>query len=334
MIGPLDLTADVVVRRVVEIQRAAYALEAELIGSRNIPPLNESESDVAELDLEWLCWSDGEQILGVIAWTDDGEALDIDRLAVDPAHARRGIGLTLVNSLPNRRLTTVSTGLANARARALYEALGFDAVATDRPTPGVEVVHFERRLGFVSMGDRPTKSVVTVLVDTLDDVHAQLIDRCQGLTEAEYLWEPTKECWTVRSTGDGAWIVDHERPEPVPAPITTIAWRLWHIAIDCFEGYSSQSWGSSGTQMKGQQWVGSPPEALELTTAAYRCFRSGVVGAGDTGIWDQLGPDWGPWQRHSMVDLVLHAQHELAHHSGEIGLLRDLYRSGLAERGG
>ena len=38
-----------------------------------------------------------------------------------------------------------------------------------------------------------------------------------------------------------------------------------------------------------------------------------------------LGPRWGPFAEHSLVDLVLHALHEVTHHAAEIALLRDLY---------
>jgi hypothetical protein len=30
--------------------------------------------------------------------------------------------------------------------------------------------------------------------------------------------------------GSGEWVIDYEVPDPKPAPVTTIAWRVVHIA--------------------------------------------------------------------------------------------------------
>lgn len=53
----------------------------------------------------------------------------------------------------------------------------------------------------------------------------------ETLTDEEYLWEPVPGCWSIRPAGPGgrgefeqAW------PDPEPAPVTTIAWRLSHLA--------------------------------------------------------------------------------------------------------
>src|SRR6476659_10480453 len=69
--------------------------------------------------------------------------------------------------------------------------------------------------------------------------------RLEGLTDEEYFWEPVRGCWSIRprdtsavpmSEGSGKWTVDYVFPGPVPAPVTTIAWRLAHIIVSCL-GY-------------------------------------------------------------------------------------------------
>jgi len=56
----------------------------------------------------------------------EGSVVDIDRLIVDPARLRRGIGARLVRrALGLASGARVSTGRANAPARSLYERLGF-----------------------------------------------------------------------------------------------------------------------------------------------------------------------------------------------------------------
>ena len=62
--------------------------------------------------------------------------------------------------------------------------------------------------------------------------------RLDRLTDEEYRWEPVPGAWSVRprvvatapmAVGAGANVIDYEYPEPVPAPVTTIAWRMGHI---------------------------------------------------------------------------------------------------------
>src|SRR5947207_14817459 len=68
-----------------------------------------------------------------------------------------------------------------------------------------------------------------------DYVYDRLRNRVADLDDAEYLWEPAPDMWTIHQT-DGRWVADWARPDPVPAPVTTIAWRSWHIA-DCLASY-------------------------------------------------------------------------------------------------
>ena len=131
--------------RIVEIQRAAYAVEAELIGFDGIPQLNETEQAVRELvDLSWMGAFAGEVLVGLIAWDQTEEVVDIDRLAVDPAYARRGFGRRLVRSVPSNRPVVVSTGEANRPAVDLYLAEGFEHTGSIEIAPDVRVAQFRR----------------------------------------------------------------------------------------------------------------------------------------------------------------------------------------------
>lgn len=143
MIEPLDLSDDEVAARVIEIQRAAYATEAELIGFDGIPPLHESVDDIRRADLKWLgCWEDG-RLVGIMAWSVMDGTTDIDRLAVHPDHFRRGHGRALVSSVVDGTVT-VSTGTANHPALRLYESLGFNRIAEGQVAPGVTVTELMR----------------------------------------------------------------------------------------------------------------------------------------------------------------------------------------------
>lgn len=163
-----------------------------------------------------------------------------------------------------------------------------------------------------------------MVLEALDNAWAPMISRTAGLTDDEYRWEPVDGCWTVRHV-DGAWVADWADPDPVPPPVTTIAWRSWHIAVDCLDSYSDRLFGRRGSGLTGTAWVADWQAADEKLGAAWSVFRTGVAAWTDTDLLVPLGPTWGPYANDSQLALALHATREVVHHSAEIALLRDLY---------
>jgi DinB superfamily len=170
------------------------------------------------------------------------------------------------------------------------------------------------------------RAVLPVLLRGWDDAWQRLDRRLAGLDDAEYLWEPVPGMWSVRPV-DGGWIADRADSEPDPAPVTTIAWRLWHIASDCLADYLERSPAGRSLAVTGRQWHGDAATALADLRTAGTAFRGAMVALGEDGIGQPLGPAWGPYAEASWADLLVHALDELAHHGAEVALLRDLYRA-------
>ena len=137
--GDLELA-----KRLVELQRAAYVVEAELIRSTAIPPLHDEPSHLAGYGLTWAGVRERGVVLAAIGYRTEDDVVDIDRLMVHPAYARQGLGRVLVEHASAGRRTTVSTGSDNHPARTFYEALGFDVVGHDTLPPGIEVTRYAR----------------------------------------------------------------------------------------------------------------------------------------------------------------------------------------------
>lgn len=153
-----------------------------------------------------------------------------------------------------------------------------------------------------------------------EDYRARLV----GLTDDEHLWSPV-DGWTVRPR-KGRWMIDDVDREAEPAPFTSIAWRMWHIAVDCLDSYSRRAFGTqSGPDDPG--WVGTAAEALARSDAAWACFRDGAAALSPDGLAAPLGPAFGAFAEQPHAALVLHAGREVIHHGAEVALLRDLYRS-------
>ena len=166
-----------------------------------------------------------------------------------------------------------------------------------------------------------------IVLEALDDGWSQFRTRLDGLTDDEHLWEPVDDCWTVRPDETGALIADWEKPDPDPAPVTTIAWRMWHLAVDCLDFYSERAFGRTGSGLSGRHWVGAAEPALAATDGAWRVFRSELGEMSEPELARTLGEEWGPYRDHTFLHLALHAHREVVHHGAEIALLRDLYRA-------
>lgn len=153
--------------------------------------------------------------------------------------------------------------------------------------------------------------------------------RLAGLTDDEFFWQPVPNCWTVHPRPDGPAEIDWAWPEPDPPPVTTIAWRLAHVAIGVFGLRASAHFGDGSLTFANAPWPTSAADGLALLDEQHAAWRAGVRGLDDDALRRPVGSAEGDWASHSMAALVLHLNREVMHHGGEIALLRDLYRAGF-----
>jgi hypothetical protein len=174
------------------------------------------------------------------------------------------------------------------------------------------------------------------LVEQLD-LHwrTQLRPRLEGLTDEEYRWEPVRGAWNVRPRGTGSapiqagrgdFTIDFALPEPDPAPVTTIAWRIGHVVVGVLGARAASHFGAPPVDYDRHEYPGDAATALAQLDAAYAAWTTGVRGLDETGLRRPCGPAEGPWADSPMAALVLHVNREVLHHGAEIALLRDLYR--------
>ena len=109
----------------------------------------------------------------------------------------------------------------------------------------------------------------------------QLHPRLSGLTDEEYLWEPVPGSWSVRPSATGAVAIDWAWPEPVPAPMTTIAWRLAHVIVACLAMRSASHFGRPAVDYESFAYAGTAAEALRQLS-----WRFGHIRQAKTGILD------------------------------------------------
>jgi GNAT superfamily N-acetyltransferase len=150
VIRALDLTDPETAERVLVVQRLAYAVEAQLIGFDGIPPLQEDLKALMATEEHWLGrYVDAELVAAVAYELPDPGTIEISRLVVDPAHARRGHGRALLDHLDElepRPVSLVSTGTANTPATTLYLSRGYTATGQVEIAPGITITQFRRSL--------------------------------------------------------------------------------------------------------------------------------------------------------------------------------------------
>ncbi|MDK2123885.1 GNAT family N-acetyltransferase [Parachitinimonas caeni] len=142
-IAPADYAA-----AALPVQLAAYRQEAELINYPALPPLAETQADLATCREVWFGWFEGAQLAGLLGMEAVDQGWLIARLVVSPAFQRRGIGQTLVNAAIDHagdNLLTVGTALANLPALQLYRRLGFRDASLHTLPDGLQLIELQRR---------------------------------------------------------------------------------------------------------------------------------------------------------------------------------------------
>lgn len=130
----IDANIHAIASQIIHIQQRAYRVEAELLGVPTIPPLLETVTEILTCEESFMGVWDAEQkvLLGFISWeetvVEDQSAIQICRLAVDPAYFGNGIACALLQEFFTKschRFTIVTTGADNIPAIRCYEKAGF-----------------------------------------------------------------------------------------------------------------------------------------------------------------------------------------------------------------
>ncbi|WP_327144364.1 DinB family protein [Nocardia sp. NBC_01327] len=161
----------------------------------------------------------------------------------------------------------------------------------------------------------------------------QLRARLDGLADDEYFWSPVPDAWSVRprgtstapmQAGAGDFTVDFGYPQPIPAPFTTIAWRLGHVIVGVLATRNAAHFGGPEVSYETWKYAETASTALDQLEEQLDLWLTGVRSLGEPGLQVRVGPKE-PFPDLRMSDLVLHIHRELIHHLSEVCLLRDLY---------
>lgn len=137
-------------QEILQLQYLAYRSEADLFGSRDIPPLKQTLDEVIE---EWRSGiilkmvDDTNKIIGSVRAKESEGTVFIGKLMVHPDHRQKGYGTNLLCEIeklfPDKRyeLFTSTRSIDNIR---LYQKLGYTVFARKAVNDELEFVYMEK----------------------------------------------------------------------------------------------------------------------------------------------------------------------------------------------
>ena len=171
--------------------------------------------------------------------------------------------------------------------------------------------------------------VKSVLFDQFDRYWTHTVrPGLAAVTEAEYLWEPFPNCLSVRKQADGSWMPDLGTPAPAGfEPLTTIAWRMEHIARMLAEAAESHF----GTHDLDPDAAGTAAKALRRIDEAYGAWTRAIDALDEAGLGQPADVSEGDEQT-PFAELAVHLNCELIRQGGQVSVMRDMYRAKHLDR--
>ena len=178
---------------------------------------------------------------------------------------------------------------------------------------------------------------VGLLVDQLESTVEYSKDRLADTTDEEFLWEPAPGAWSVRprdaattnaAYGPGPWVLDMERPEPEPAPVTSMAWRIAHLHSGVAGRFEWTFGARQADPLSLVEFSPSAATALGSLWSAVDEWRAAIDSTPDADL-DRVGFGQYPHGLDPELPFIAIAwwtNRELIHHLAEAALLRDLWR--------
>jgi hypothetical protein len=144
-----------------------------------------------------------------------------------------------------------------------------------------------------------------------------------GLTDAEFFWEPVPDCWRIYPAENGRWTYDYQLPPPQPSPLTTIGWRLVHLA-SCKVMYHEYAFGPGKLTFPELTIPHTAADAVQWLEYGHTQLTAALVQSTAVTLQQPARTNWGEWVPTWRIFWIM-ISHDLQH-GAEIGCLRDLYR--------
>ncbi|GAE31629.1 GNAT family N-acetyltransferase [Alkalihalobacillus hemicellulosilyticus] len=149
MIKIIDINNSKYAEDVLNVQILSYRVEAEIIGSYEIPPLKDTVYTLQHCDETFFGYYENKELCGAISLKVVDDEIDIHRLIVHPNHFRKGIAQLLLNFIESKyevKKIKVATGSKNSPAVRFYKKNGFQDIKEIMVNEQISLTFFEKKL--------------------------------------------------------------------------------------------------------------------------------------------------------------------------------------------
>jgi ribosomal protein S18 acetylase RimI-like enzyme len=149
LIKIIDISVRDNAKDVLNIQIPSYKVEAEIIGSDEIPPLKDTVKTLQECEEIFFGYYEDEELCGAISLEVEDNVVDIHRLIVHPTHFRKGIAQKLLDYVTRNfeaEKIKVATGSKNTPAVNFYKKNDFGNIKEITVNENISLTFFEKKL--------------------------------------------------------------------------------------------------------------------------------------------------------------------------------------------
>jgi hypothetical protein len=150
----------------------------------------------------------------------------------------------------------------------------------------------------------------------------------ERLQPEDFLWEPARNCWTVRRDAAGVWEPDWAETEPDPVPVPTIAWVSWHIGW-WWSVTIDHARGRVPRDRSEVRWPGDGESAVAWLRGLREEWLAVLGRLTDSDLEAAAPFPWPEESGHTVAHMLAWVNAELMKNVTEIGQLRLLRAAGL-----
>jgi pimeloyl-ACP methyl ester carboxylesterase len=169
-----------------------------------------------------------------------------------------------------------------------------------------------------------SRRAVEVLLGQLDDAWGRVQDYLAGLTAAEFAWSPGGNVWHLaRSERDGRWTIPYSWVPPQPAPFTTIAWRMAHMAVNKVL-VVDHAFGARQARLAALDLPGDVDGMVAYLRECHLPLRAQVERLADDDLATLRYTEWG--EQRTTERIITSAILHDVEHGAQIATVRELFR--------
>lgn len=164
--------------------------------------------------------------------------------------------------------------------------------------------------------------MIEFLLRHMDDAWRQVQGNIKGLTEAEFKWQPVENVWHLEER-DGRWTIPYSWVAPDPAPFTTIAWRVAHLATSKTLAVE-HAFGERKKKLADLDLPADAAGMADYLAESHSAFVKAVAVLTEADLAQLRYTSWGEQRSTAWIigEIILHD----VEHGGQIAALRELYR--------